>query len=361
MNKKTITSGEPVSPELLNELQNPSYEKSEDEVGHLPLPPDYDGKKQVTTIRVAGDGKSVDLSDWPYNAVVVADAIPGPSGAPTEYPENIDLVIAKDCGLIIVKPEIEGVNMEISIAIDDTDVEDSATIHPGEIAIITASSHDGVHDPVIDIHVVQIGDFVKKDKVIANQFLLSSSGSEKIKVRFDDRTGYIHVEKSSVSSDVSLVKFDFPIRSHQIAFGGESALSGNGAVTVYNDGHYEFVATSGSADSSGDIRNISYDSRTGIASTNVQNNTYSYTKTTNVGEGSVNAVKQTLSTNPSIIGSVLNKTYDDSFQLVDAFGTICVYQLPRVSGSSVTPKKTEITPDGIASYTHNGTSWVLNS
>ncbi len=47
MNKKTWKSGDILSPELIEALMNLSFLKNEDEVGHLPLPPNYATKVQV--------------------------------------------------------------------------------------------------------------------------------------------------------------------------------------------------------------------------------------------------------------------------------------------------------------------------
>ena len=47
MNKKSWKSGDILSPELIEALMNLSFLKNEDEVGHLPLPPNYATKVQV--------------------------------------------------------------------------------------------------------------------------------------------------------------------------------------------------------------------------------------------------------------------------------------------------------------------------
>lgn len=47
MNKKSWKSGDILSPELIEALMNLSFLKSENEVGHLPLPPNYAKKVQV--------------------------------------------------------------------------------------------------------------------------------------------------------------------------------------------------------------------------------------------------------------------------------------------------------------------------
>ena len=47
MNKKVFKSGDIFSPEMIEALQNLSFLKDEEEVGHLPLPPNYGEKVQV--------------------------------------------------------------------------------------------------------------------------------------------------------------------------------------------------------------------------------------------------------------------------------------------------------------------------
>lgn len=58
MNKKVFKSGDIFSPEMIEALQNLSFLKDEDEVGHLPLPPNY-GKKVQAFVTENG---AVDLS-----------------------------------------------------------------------------------------------------------------------------------------------------------------------------------------------------------------------------------------------------------------------------------------------------------
>lgn len=58
MEKQTFTDGKPITPEWLNAIQNPSFEGSSEDVGHLPLPPEY-GRKIEVFQSVNG---SVDLS-----------------------------------------------------------------------------------------------------------------------------------------------------------------------------------------------------------------------------------------------------------------------------------------------------------
>ena len=47
MQKQQITTGTPIPPEWYNAMQTPTYEGTDEEVGHLPLPPEYDRKIEV--------------------------------------------------------------------------------------------------------------------------------------------------------------------------------------------------------------------------------------------------------------------------------------------------------------------------
>ena len=58
MNKINFKTGSIIPPELMNALQNPSFTNDEEEVGHLPLPPNYGEKVQVFVT----ENGAVDLS-----------------------------------------------------------------------------------------------------------------------------------------------------------------------------------------------------------------------------------------------------------------------------------------------------------
>lgn len=49
MQKQQFTDGSPVTPEWLNAMQNPTYEGTPEDVGHIPLPPEYNNKIDVIT------------------------------------------------------------------------------------------------------------------------------------------------------------------------------------------------------------------------------------------------------------------------------------------------------------------------
>ena len=67
MQKQQITTGTPVPPEWYNAMQTPTYEGTDEDVGHLPLPPNYGKKIQY----FKSQSGSVDLSTATGGVVVV--------------------------------------------------------------------------------------------------------------------------------------------------------------------------------------------------------------------------------------------------------------------------------------------------
>lgn len=67
MQKQQITTGTPIPPEWYNAMQTPTYEGTDEDVGHLPLPPNYGEKIQY----FKSQSGSVDLSTATGGVVVV--------------------------------------------------------------------------------------------------------------------------------------------------------------------------------------------------------------------------------------------------------------------------------------------------
>lgn len=78
MNKKVFKSGDIFSPEMIEALQDLSFLKDEDEVGHLPLPPNYGKKVQVFNT----ENRAVDLSTASSGFAVVIHHSSSLSGEP---------------------------------------------------------------------------------------------------------------------------------------------------------------------------------------------------------------------------------------------------------------------------------------
>lgn len=76
MIKKTFGAGVNLPPEFLNALEDLSYSKPSNEVGHLPLPPNYDSMKMIDTFIIRNEHSSgeheytINLGDWNRNTVI---------------------------------------------------------------------------------------------------------------------------------------------------------------------------------------------------------------------------------------------------------------------------------------------------
>lgn len=78
MNKKVFKSGDIFSPEMIEALLDPSFLKDEEEIGHLPLPPNYGKKVQVFNT----ENRAVDLSTASSGFAVVIHHSSSLSGEP---------------------------------------------------------------------------------------------------------------------------------------------------------------------------------------------------------------------------------------------------------------------------------------
>lgn len=354
MNKKTITSGEPVSPELLNELQNPSYEKSEDEVGHLPLPPGYNEVKQMITVLLSGASNTLDLSTWQYNASILCKAeISTGDGSTSEFPETLNLTVRPDTGIILVKAELEDTAMGINVSVYGSDVTEHAQIRRGDIAVITSSSHGDAIEPTLSIDVINT-EVIDKDVINGKiVYISSSAGVRQYMIRYVD--GVLQVAPAGQVANASQVAFSMPIKANEVNVGsGSTAFA---ALKVAgNDNHVEFGITSNSADSAGNTRVMLYNSNSGFGLT-TNNSTYSTSRQTSFGDGQMSLDLVDLTNSRRKSGILFNKTFNNSFDVVESFGTICSYNF-GTNGQGPC-YKTEINHSGIASYSHNGTNWVV--
>lgn len=212
MERKNYNSGDIVTPEFLNAVQDLSYAKNVDEIGHLPLPPGYDSHKQVMTIRAIGETNAIDLGSWSYNAIVIVEPeiTPGAGGG-TEYPASLNIDMPHNSGLVIVKPELESDGqMTLTATVNGTEVSSEAVIRFGEIAVVSSTDHDSSRGATVEIKVLQTGSNLKKSKVESDSFILSVGESQKVKIRFSN--GKMIIEPASTGS-ASSVDFAMPIIS----------------------------------------------------------------------------------------------------------------------------------------------------
>lgn len=145
MNKMTINAGDSVSPEFLNAIQNLSFEKNQDEVGHLPLPPGYsDAVSQFKSFFANAsfddsvESVSIDMGNWGDAASVVVTPYIGIDFHHTAKKINITKKFSS--GPLFIIPiwgnDYNGViNITVVTVDSDTD-EKKFNLRKGQFAIV---------------------------------------------------------------------------------------------------------------------------------------------------------------------------------------------------------------------------------
>lgn len=134
MQKQQITTGTPIPPEWYNAMQTPTYEGTDEDVGHLPLPPNYGEKQQWKTFKVEGAENTVNLEDWDRNAIVRV----GPSFANgnTVWPSTLTINCYSALeGAIFVIPDLSEDESELSVTYNFGDFHSTKIIKKGEILV----------------------------------------------------------------------------------------------------------------------------------------------------------------------------------------------------------------------------------
>lgn len=208
MNTKTFKTGDIVTPEFLNELQNPSYDKQLGEVGHLPLPPNYSEKQQCKTIHVAGEATSVDLGDWPYNAVILVQKFM--QGETPVYPRTLTVRCANTTGAIVVIPELDQ-NGALSISVQGSGAAELATttLKRGNIAVINA--YDVVDEVQCYVRKFQSGDRVEFTNVMSSIFTVDGGDGHKAMFYID--SSFNLVISAANNSTVTSVDLRLPLKT----------------------------------------------------------------------------------------------------------------------------------------------------
>ena len=136
MKKKVFETGVIVSPEFLNEIQNLSYEKDEDEVGGLPLPPNYDDKVQVFVT----ENGAVDLSGATNRFVVVEHY-----GSTTSLqPVTITINGVEDGDVKSILLITRGTDYPVTVSLPQTsDTRKNIVLKGGSSAILAEFSYGG--------------------------------------------------------------------------------------------------------------------------------------------------------------------------------------------------------------------------
>jgi hypothetical protein len=208
MNTKTFKTGDIVTPEFLNELQNPSFNKQPGEVGALPLPPNYSEKQQCKTIHVAGETTSVNLGDWPYNAVIVVSVFM--NGETPVYPRNLTVRCANTTGAIVVIPELDqNGTLAISVVGAGSTEHASASLKHGDIAVINA--FDAVDEVLCFIRKLQTGDRVEYRNVLSSIFTVDGVDGHKAMFYID--SNFNLVISAANNSTVTSVDLRLPLKT----------------------------------------------------------------------------------------------------------------------------------------------------
>lgn len=208
MNTKTFKTGDIVTPEFLNELQNPSFNKQPGEVGALPLPPNYSEKQQCKTIHVAGETTSVNLGDWPYNAVIVVSVFM--NGETPVYPRNLTVRCANTTGAIVVIPELDqNGTLAISVVGAGSTEHASASLKHGDIAVINA--FDAVDEVHCFIRKLQTGDRVEYRNVLSSIFTVDGVDGHKAMFYID--SNFNLVISAANNSTVTSVDLRLPLKT----------------------------------------------------------------------------------------------------------------------------------------------------
>lgn len=129
MERHNFKLGEPLSPELINELMNLSYSKGQNEVGHLPLPNDYFERIQVFHT----ENNAVNLSTAKSGIVLVEH-----DGSPTSVqPVTITItgVTSTTARIIIFVPRGADYPVTLSVPLS-SGIQKSIVISAGSSAFL---------------------------------------------------------------------------------------------------------------------------------------------------------------------------------------------------------------------------------
>jgi hypothetical protein len=136
MQKQQFTDGSPVTPEWLNAMQNPTYEGTPEDVGHIPLPPEYNNKIDVIT---SSQGVA-DLSSVASTAAMIYH-----NGSPTSLEKETLIVNGISSGnvkVIFVVPV--GADYELDVVVPvNSESTTTVTLKAGSIGIFKRFNYGG--------------------------------------------------------------------------------------------------------------------------------------------------------------------------------------------------------------------------
>jgi len=349
MQKQQFTDGTPITPEWLNAMQNPTFDGSSEDVGHLPLPPNYLEKQQCKTIHVAGASTTVDLGDWPYNAVILAHRrFIGPDS--DEHPRNLTVRCSNTTGTIIVIPELDP-NGILAVEMVGRGSSERATVEVKNGDIVVMNAYDV--DDFIEIRVrkIQTGDNVEFRNVLSRVFAICNDDN-KVIFSLDSQNNLVIA--NAQNSTVPLIWIQLPLKASSIECGTENET---GFFKAASDNEKALLKIKDPSRYGGQF--LEYSTKTGRF---YQGHSY---------ENDIDTIEMTnamIDLHKEHSGSgfgydshiLFNKTIDNSLNVVDSIGTICSFNSSGNNFSSQ-PCKTEITPQGVVSYTYLDGRWVANA
>lgn len=342
MQKRTIYAGDPVPPELLNALQNPSFTNSAAEVGHLPLPPDYDNKQQWKTFSYTGSNIVANVGTWTRNAVITC----GPDSN-DNWPSSISVVSQAMTGIIIlapILPLLDDNNAVIRTPVSYTIGSNSINFDlvQGEIAVLWSSNGSPVHKIVQSTGICRASSFEGSSFI----FPLSNGTSILVAVRLDNTTKHM-----AVSADVMTIQGKLIASS--IDVGDDS--HGKASINVNGDNATLDVKEKGTYGA----ENLSYNTQSGSFSVghSYQNNAEFFNATKGRGTFKIQSGEQIYNK------ILLNKNIGNDLSEIDDPGVITIIRSRAPvhgEGGYTVRTKAVIDPEsGVTLFTYNGSFWSL--
>ncbi len=357
MQKQQFNSGTPVTPEWLNAIQNPSFEGTSEDVGHLPLPPNYNEKQQCKTIHVSGESTSVYLGNWPYNAVIIVHR--RMNGETPVYPRNLSIHCSNTTGAIIVIPELDrnGI-LNISMVGSGSTEYATATAKNGDIIVMNA--FDNVDLVETRIRKIQSGDRVEFIHVQSSIFTVNGDASYSLQAYFDS-DGNLIVAAPTGKTALS-IDFETLLKAPSFCSGIQSSNE-HGFLKFSTNG----ANASFEANSAGNSKSISYSTSNNIVSlsesaTNQNNQTL---KKTYLGTGSLRFETHTAVNGDSSYSRdliLIGKDVDASLNLVEAPANITILRIPSdtaVQLYGANPQKSVLSFSSFSTWELRNGNWIL--
>ena len=347
MDKKVFKTGDILSPEFLNAIQNPSFENDENSVGHLPLPPDYEEGIQWKTFAASGASQTFALGEWKGNSVI--KSLPQPASSGTTYPSSIAVNQDAISGISIVLPILYNESCLVSYKVGSGTLA-SASIHKGEIAVLSSYGAYGAPGPVASIIVIP-------SKLLGNFEALNVSGNAAVEGTFAV-SGRSSFEDAAIEGCLDIAE--------NVSIGGNLDVDGTSSAESFETGTLQETGCTKVAASSDDAsilirgpgtynaESFSYNAKTGLLEIG-----HSYESSEEV----FSIKKALLQIRTLIYGAqagtvktkfLVNQTVNNDLEIVEKKGTMCLFYSDSGSatGGDII-EKIEVSALGIDFYTYS--------